>query len=116
VTIYKICHLSDWNAAESAGSYAGSAKDVDDGFMHFSTGAQLHDTLRKHYAGATDLVLVAVNELLLGAALKYEPSRDGALFPHLYGPLPMSAVTWSMPIVLNDGEFVLPAGVDSAAR
>lgn len=94
--IYKIVHAAEWSAA--SGSYAGSEKDRADGFLHFSTAAQIPGTLALYYAGVRDLVLVAVDEAALGAALKYEPSRDGALFPHLYAPLPLSAVVWARPI------------------
>lgn len=94
--IYKIIHAAEWAAA--SGSYAGSEKDRADGFIHFSTAEQIPGTLARYYAGASDLMLVAVDEAALGVALKYEPSRDGALFPHLYAPLPLSAVIWARPI------------------
>ena len=91
-TIYKICDAVSWQEAERAGVYRGSADDLRDGFIHFSTAAQLPGTLLKHYFGRTDLKVVAVDEAALGAALRYEPSRGGELFPHLYGDLPLSAV------------------------
>jgi uncharacterized protein (DUF952 family) len=107
--IYKICHKAEWALAEREGIYAGSAKDREDHFMHFSTGEQVLGTLKRYYADASDLVLVAVDPKTLGAALKFEPSRDGALFPHLYGTLPMSFVQWVKPIRrADDGSFVLP--------
>ncbi|MBU6298010.1 MAG: DUF952 domain-containing protein [Alphaproteobacteria bacterium] len=107
--IYKICHKAEWALAEREGIYAGSAKDREDHFMHFSTGEQVMETLKRHYAGAGDLVLVAVDPTSLGTALRYEPSRDGALFPHLYGTLPMTFVQWIKPICrADDGSFVLP--------
>jgi uncharacterized protein (DUF952 family) len=107
--IYKICHKAEWALAERERSYAGSVKDREDGFLHFSTAAQLPGTLAKYYAGADELLLAAVDAATLGEALRYEPSRDGALFPHLYDVLPLSSVTWVRPILRGaDGVFVLP--------
>ncbi|MDE2184813.1 MAG: DUF952 domain-containing protein [Alphaproteobacteria bacterium] len=107
--IYKICRGAEWDDARRAGIYAGSAGDRRDGFIHFSSAHQLMGTLAKYYAGANDLMLVAVQQDALGDALKFEPSRDGALFPHLYGVLPLSAVAWTKPVVLQaDGQFMLP--------
>src|SRR5215469_4434228 len=90
--IFKIVHAAEW--AQVRGAYTGSAKDRADGFLHFSTAEQLMGTLTRYYADAHDLVLVAVNADALGPALKFEPSRDGALFPHLYDALPLTAVKW----------------------
>ena len=107
--IYKICPRAEWEPAEREGIYAGSAKDREDHFIHFSTAEQVLDTLRRHYADASDLVLAAVDPEPLGADLKYEPSRGGALFPHLYAPLPMRFVKWTKPIRRGaDGAFLLP--------
>jgi uncharacterized protein (DUF952 family) len=86
-TIYKICPTSAWREAEQRGVYPGSADDRRDGFIHFSTAAQVGETLRKHFAGQTGLLLIAVEADKLGEALKWEPSRGGALFPHLYGEI-----------------------------
>jgi uncharacterized protein (DUF952 family) len=97
-TIYKICERAAWRQAQSAGLYRGSAVDHRDGFIHFSTAAQVAETAAKHFAGQTDLILVAVDGAALGAALKWEPSRGGALFPHLYGALPVAAVHWARPL------------------
>jgi uncharacterized protein (DUF952 family) len=88
--IYKICPRAEWEAALVNGVYAGSEVDRRDGFIHFSTAAQVDETLRRHFAGQSDLVLVGVDPALLGAALRFEASRGGALFPHLYGVLPVS--------------------------
>jgi uncharacterized protein (DUF952 family) len=88
--IYKVCPATEWHDATSVGAYRGSAVDLRDGFIHFSTGAQLAETLRRHFAGQRDLVLVAVDPKDLGARLRWEPSRGGDLFPHLYGELPVS--------------------------
>jgi len=88
---YKLVDRSEWIAALAAGAYAGSAVDRSDGYIHMSTAAQLAETARRHYAGQRELVLVEVDLAPLGAALKWEPSRGGDLFPHLFAPLPASA-------------------------
>ena len=85
--IYKILSRAEWEAACEAGVFLSSAVDVKDGFIHFSTADQWRETLEKHFAGQADLLLVAVEAGDLGPELKWEPSRGGALFPHLYGPL-----------------------------
>lgn len=97
-TIYKICERTEWRAAEAAGQFVGSAVDARDGFIHFSSAAQAAETAAKHFAGQTDLMLIAVDGAALGAALKWERSRNGDLFPHLYGPLPLTAVRWTRPL------------------
>ncbi len=97
-TIYKICERASWRFAEQTGTYCGSAADARDGFIHFSTAAQLAGTLAKHFAGRGDLLLVAVNADALGEALKWEPSRGGEPFPHLYAALPLAAVRWIKPV------------------
>ncbi len=105
--IFKIVHAPEW---PSTGAYCGSWKDRADGFLHFSTARQLMGTLARHYAEANDLILVAADAGALGSALKYEPSRDGELFPHLHGNLPRDAVRWVCPIARGpQGSFVLPA-------
>lgn len=96
--IYKICERKAWLAAEHHGEFRGSQADAADGFIHLSTAAQLAGTAAKHFAGATDLLLVAVDAGALGQALKWEPSRGGDLFPHLYGPLALDAVRWTRPL------------------
>lgn len=98
--IYKICPTNLWQQAEAAGVFDGAPIDHADGFIHFSTADQVAETAAKHFAGQTDLVLVAVDAARLGPALKYETSRGGALFPHLYGPMPLSAVVWARPLPL----------------
>jgi uncharacterized protein (DUF952 family) len=106
--IYKVVPRADWETA--ADPYRGSAHDRTDGFLHFSTWEQLPETLRLYYAGQDDLVLVAVDAEALGAALKWEhaPSRSQD-FPHLYAPLPLSAVTWTGAVTKeSSGAFVLP--------
>jgi len=93
-----------------AASRAGATGvDERDGFIHFSTSAQLAETAARHFAGATGQVLVAVEVASLGPALKWEPSRGGDLFPHLYAPLPLAAVKWAVPLRLGpDGRHVFP--------
>jgi len=97
-TIYKICERTAWEKAEAAGQFAGSSADSRDGFIHFSTAAQLPGTAAKHFAGLSDLMLVAVDGAALGGALTWEPSRGGELFPHLYAALSLSAVLWERPL------------------
>ena len=91
-TIYKICPASLWREAERAGIFRGSAHDERDGFIHFSTAAQAAETAAKHFAGQNDLMLLHVDAAALGPALKWEASRGGALFPHLYAALTLAAV------------------------
>lgn len=100
-TIYKICPSALWREAEHAGVFAGSPDDRRDGYIHFSTADQLVETAAKHFAGQHDLLLLAVDTAALGEALKWEPSRGGALFPHLYGALPLAAVTSVGPLRLG---------------
>lgn len=88
--IYKVCAASEWRDASAAGVFRGSTVDRRDGFIHFSTSTQLAETLRRHFADQHDLVLVAVDPGALGDELRWEPSRGGDLFPHLYGELPVS--------------------------
>lgn len=106
--IYKICHQEDWSSVGE--SFDGSAKDREDGFIHFSTAEQLPGTLARYYAEAEKLELIAVNADALGQALLFEPSTGGALYPHLYAPMPRSAVAWTATITKGrDGVFVLPS-------
>ena len=86
--IYKILPRDEWDAACAAGVFEGSALDLKDGFIHFSAADQWAETLAKHFAGQIDLLLVAVEAEALGQRLKWEVSRGGALFPHLYGAMP----------------------------
>jgi len=107
--IYKICERRAWEAARREGAFAGSPADLRDGFVHFSTAAQLRDTAAKHFAGGRDLVLLAVETQALGDRLKWEVSRGGELFPHLYAPLPVAAVVWAKPLPLaEDGAHIFP--------
>jgi len=108
--IYKVANADEFGEARDEGIYAGAPIDLKDGFIHFSTADQLRETLRLHFKGRDDLVLAAVRSADLGDALRWEPSRGGELFPHLYGNLEMSAVYWDEPInVDQDGTCRLPA-------
>jgi uncharacterized protein (DUF952 family) len=110
--IYKIHPDAGWREAESAGLFAGAPVDLADGYIHFSTGAQARETAAKHFKGQTGLVLIAVVAEQFGPALRWEPSRGGALFPHLYAALPTSAVRWVQPLLLGaDGAHVFPKDV-----
>jgi len=107
--IYKIVPKALWREAEKAGSFAGAPVDRADGFIHFSTAAQVAETAAKHFAGQAGLLLVAIDEAKLGPALRYEPSRGGALFPHLYGELELTAVAWGRPLPLGaEGRHEFP--------
>ena len=108
-TIYKICSAQLWGDAQRAGLFRGAPLDLRDGFIHFSSAAQVAETAARHFAGAADQVLLAVDGARLGEALKWEPSRGGDLFPHLYAALPLDAVTWAKPLPLGaDGRHVFP--------
>lgn len=112
-TIYKIALRDLWAQAEEAGIFTGAPVDIADGYIHFSTYTQVRETAAKHFAGQTDLLLVSVDADFLtsrlGDALKYEASRGGALFPHLYAALPMSAVTKVEPLPLDkNGLHIFP--------
>jgi uncharacterized protein (DUF952 family) len=101
--VYKIVATEEWAKAQAAGAFAGAAVDRADGFIHFSTAEQAPETAAKWFAGRDDLTLAAVDAEALGDDLRWEPSRGGALFPHLYAALPMSAVVWAR---------LLPLGAD----
>ncbi|MBA4808155.1 DUF952 domain-containing protein [Brevundimonas sp.] len=104
---YKIIAVDEWRAALAEGAYAGSAVDLADGYIHMSTGEQLVETARRHYAGRADLMLLTVDLSRFGDDLVWEPSRGGDLFPHLYAPLPASAVTSARAFaVAEDGAMV----------
>jgi uncharacterized protein (DUF952 family) len=106
--IYKLLDRTAWDEAKAAGVFNGSAVDLADGFIHFSSATQCAETARRYFAGQTDIVLLAVEADGLGDALRWEPSRGGDLFPHLYGPLPTSAVISTQPLALGaDGAPVV---------
>lgn len=110
--IYKICPEALWREAEKAGRFDGAPVDLADGFIHFSSAEQLRETAARHFAGEDGLLLIAVDADALGAALRWEPSRGGALFPHLYAPLMPSAVLSVEALPLEaDGRHAFPADI-----
>lgn len=114
--IYKVVSAAQWAAAVELGEFSGSAVDIADGYLHFSTAAQVVQTAAGHFAGQRDLLLVAVDADVLGDALKWEPSRGGDLFPHLYAALPMRAVIDAQPLPLGpEGKHAFPRGFPGLA-
>ena len=108
-TLYKIVAAAHWQAAVHDGVFRGSAVDLRDGFIHFSTAAQVEETAARHFAGQDGLLLISVDGAQLGDSLKWEPSRGGALFPHFYGGLALAAVTKVEPLALSpDGRHKFP--------
>lgn len=110
--IFKIVPEKLWREAEAAGTFKGAPVDLADGFIHFSTADQARETAEKHFTRQTDLLLAAIDPTKLGEALRYEPSRGGALFPHLYAPLSLTAVAWVKPLPLGEnGQHVFPDAI-----
>lgn len=107
--IYKIFRAGEWADFEAAGRTSGAPVDLRDGFIHFSTAAQAPETAARHFAGEDGLVLAAIDAGALGEALRWEPSRGGALFPHLHAPLDMKHVVWRQPLALcTNGVHAFP--------
>ncbi|MEO3415351.1 DUF952 domain-containing protein [Roseovarius sp. CAU 1744] len=109
--IYKIFRPSEWAELKAKKETAGAPVDLADGYVHFSTAEQAPETLAKHFPGKADLMLLAVETDRLGDALKWEPARGGALFPHLYRNLRLADVAWAQPLPLRDGQPQLPPGL-----
>lgn len=109
--IYKILRRPEWDAFRAAGETAGAPVDLADGFIHLSTAAQVAETAAKHFAEESDLVLVAFEATALGPLLKWEASRGGALFPHLYRPLTLAEVVWDKSLPLGATGHIFPEGV-----
>lgn len=105
--IYKILPRALWEEAQKAGVFHGAPVDLSDGYIHFSTGEQVAETAAKHFAGQEDLVLLALDPSSL-TALKWEPSRGGALFPHLYADMKIADVVWAKPLPWSGGRHILP--------
>jgi uncharacterized protein (DUF952 family) len=106
--VYKILPALLWRDAEETGFFDGTEADLADGFIHFSTAEQIRETAEKYFAGQDGLLLVAADKSLLGEALRFEPSRGGTRFPHLYATLPLDAVVWVKPLrLLPDGRHDL---------
>ncbi len=109
VLLFKITPRLLWRKAEASGAFRGAPVDLSDGFIHFSTAEQMRETAARHFAGQDDLVLVAVESDALGNALRWEASRGGAMFPHLYGVLSIADVRWVKPLPLGaDGLHRFP--------
>ncbi|HEY1794665.1 MAG TPA: DUF952 domain-containing protein [Stellaceae bacterium] len=107
--IYHMCRADEWEAAVASGSYAGSTQDKADGFIHFSTAGQIVESARRHRAGQDGLLLLAIDPAVLGDRLKWETSRSGALFPHVYGTISPPESAWVKPLPLGaGGEHVFP--------
>jgi uncharacterized protein (DUF952 family) len=106
---FKIVDADEWAAAEAVGAYDGSTIDLQDGYIHLSAQDQLAGTVSKHYPGRQNLLLLTVDLAMLGETLVWEPSRGGALFPHIYGPLPVTAATAKQAFSVSaDGEMIFP--------
>ena len=107
--VYKIATMAQWRAAELEGRFDGAPIDLADGYIHFSSAETVRETAARHFGGQDDLLLVAVEAQRLGPALKWEVSRGGALFPHLYAPLALADVAWTQPLPLGaDGRHHFP--------
>jgi len=108
--IYHICRVDEWRQGRQDGTYQGSSQDLEDGFIHLSTAGQVRMSAEKHRAGQRDLVLLEVDPRPLEGTLRWEPSRRGELFPHVYGGLPISSVVTCYPLHLDDeGKHIFPA-------
>lgn len=109
--VYKIFRRSEWDTFRREGECRGVPVDLADGYIHLSTAAQVTETAARHFDGESDLVLVALDAEALGAALRWEPSRDGQLFPHLYRPLGLDEVVWDKSLPLGAAGHIFPEGV-----
>jgi uncharacterized protein (DUF952 family) len=110
-TLYKIMSRQQWENSRAQGRFEGSSVDLQDGYIHLSAAHQVRETARKHFAAQSDLLLVSVQSAGLGKTLKWETSRGGALFPHVYGTLPLSAVIGAVDLPLVDGTHLFPEDV-----
>ncbi len=106
--IFKIFRPVEWAELQARGETLGAPVDLTDGFIHFSTAEQVAETAARHFAGAEGLILLALEARALGAALPWEHSRGGALFPHLFRPLRLPDVLWAKPLPLAGGTHVFP--------
>ncbi len=109
--IYKVFRRAEWTTFRDAGTTTGAVIDVTDGYIHFSTAAQVAETVAKYFVGESDLVLLALDSDKLGPTLKWEPSRGGALFPHLYRSLLAADVLWDKSLPLGATGHIFPEGV-----
>ena len=106
--LFKICTGAEWQSAVQNGAYEGSLIDRQDGFIHLSARHQVMETAVRHFSGQADLVLVAIDDAALTAALRWENSRGGDKFPHLYGKIPITEVQWVRPLLYHEGRHVFP--------
>ena len=106
--IYKLLRSDEWAALQTQEETQGAPIDVADGYIHFSTAEQVRETAGKHFAGEDGLMLLAYDETRLTGDLRWEPSRGGALFPHLYGPLRFADIVWAKPLTLGDNGHIFP--------
>jgi len=109
--LYKIMSKQEWEKAQAQGIYEGSEVDRRDGFIHLSAAHQVRATAQKHFSGKADLVLISVREESLSPGLKWEASRGGGLFPHIYGPLLLDAISEAVPLPLVNGICQFPPGL-----
>ena len=107
--LYKIIDAEAWGVAVADGMFHGAAIDLRDGYIHLSTAAQVKETARLHFAGVTDLLLVAIHEAQVAGRLKWEASRGGQLFPHVYGTIDPPQIVWAKPLPWDGGTHVFPA-------
>ncbi len=107
--IFKILRADEWAELRAKTETSGAPIDVSDGYIHFSTPGQAAETAAKHFAGVDGLILLGLDADALGPNLKWEPSRGGQLFPHLYGPLRLADVLWAQPLPIVDGVHEFPA-------
>jgi uncharacterized protein (DUF952 family) len=106
--LYKIIDMNAWREAEAAGVFKGAAIDLKDGYIHLSTAAQVTETARLHFAGVANLLLVAIDESVVSNDLKWEASRGGQLFPHVYGTIDPSEILWAKPMPWNGEAHTFP--------
>lgn len=109
--VFKIFRRSEWDQFRAQGITRGAPVDLADGYIHLSTAAQVTETAARHFRGESDLVLVAVDADTLNADLRWEPSRGGQLFPHLYRPLKLDDVVWDKSLPLGAAGHIFPEGV-----
>ena len=111
-TLYKILRAGEWQALRAEGRTDGAPVDVEDGYVHLSAGEQVRETAAKHFAGEGELFLLAIPSDRLGTDLRWEPSRGGADFPHLYRELRLSDVEWAQPLPLGTDGHQFPESID----
>jgi uncharacterized protein (DUF952 family) len=109
--VYKIIDIDAWREAEAAGVFMGAAIDLKDGYIHLSTASQVKETARLHFAGAANLLLVAIDETVIAGNLKWEASRGNQLFPHVYGHIHPADILWAKPLPWNGDTHIFPPEV-----